>query len=250
MHPARGLPRVPRSHLYVAGDRRDHLAKALPKTVVHRMLRGLVDAKFVAYNEYLRKYSLGPGAFAVGVAAMRRFNLQERVRRTLEEVAESTQETATFSTLQGRSRVYVDQVVSHQSRRFEISVGQQYPLHAGSSSKCILATYSQQELDEILGAQLDSLTPRTVTDIERLKAELRQIRKRGYAYSIGERDVGGGGVAAAVHQSDGSAFGAISVCFPAQRYDPARVRAYGEIIVEAARSIDLFIAEQEDAGAL
>lgn len=217
----------------------------LPKTVVHRTLRGLVEERFVTYNEYLRKYSLGPGAFAVGAAAMRRFALQERVRHVLEEVADVTQETATFSTLQGRSRVYIDQVASHQSRRFEVSVGKQFPLHAGSSSKSILATYSEPEIDSILSKQLDRLTPRTVTDIDDLKTQLRQIRKRGYAFSIGERDLRGGGVAAALQQNDGSAFGSISVCFPANRFDADRVQLYGEVVMNAARSINRYMASRE-----
>lgn len=217
----------------------------LSKTVVHRTLQGLVETKFVTYNEYLRRYSLGPGAFAVGIAALRRFNIQEMVRRTLEEISQLSQETATFSTLQGRSRVYVDQVVSHQSRRFEVEMGKQYPLHAGSSSKCILAAYSQEELESILDARLDRLTSRTVTDGERLRAQLRQIRRRGHAISLGERDLKGGGVASAVHQGDGNVFGSISVCFPASRFDPDRVNLYGEIVSDAAKTIDRYIASQE-----
>ncbi|WP_213451290.1 IclR family transcriptional regulator [Rhizomonospora bruguierae] len=219
---------------------------SLPKTVVHRLLRGLVEARFAKYNENTRRYSLGPGAFTVGLAALRKIDIQGFVRSELERISALSNETSTFSALQGRGRVYVDQVVPDRSTAFEVRIGVPYPLHAGASSKSILAAHTTEESEALLAMPLARLTPRTATDIARLKVELRHIRRRGFAVSFGERDRDGAGVAAAVRQPGGGVFGAVSICFPISRYDPARAREFGEIVKGAARIIGQELAEQSD----
>ena len=217
---------------------------SLPKTVVHRLLRGLVEGKFAQYDEYTRRYSLGPGAFTVGLAALRKIDIQALVRSELQRISDLTNETATFSALQGRGRVYVDQVVPDREPGFEVRIGVPYPLHAGASSKSILAAHSNEELAALLEAPLTRLTARTATDIARLKIELQHIRRRGFAVSFGERDHRGGGVAAAVRQPGGGVFGAVSVCFPMTRCQPRRARQFGEIVMDAARTIGAELAAQ------
>jgi DNA-binding IclR family transcriptional regulator len=149
-----------------------------------------------------------------------------------------TSETATLSVRQGWSRVYVDQVLSPQEVRMWVTLGKAYPLHAGSSSKAILAALSDREVDQYLTEHgLESLTTSTISSREELKAEIESIRARGYASSSGERRADAGSVAAPILQAGGQVFGSISICGPITRFDKTAIRRYGALVKEAAAKL-------------
>ena len=100
-----------------------------------------------------------------------------------------------------------------------VPIGQPFPLHAGSSSKAFLAFLTEDEQAEYLRTQqLDALTDRTIVDAEALRAELRTIRGRGFARSLGERQRGAASVAAPVFSHEGKPIAVISVCGPLERF--------------------------------
>lgn len=118
-----------------------------------------------------------------------------------------------------------------------VELGTPHPLHAGGTGKSILAFLPVPYQQRVLGSGLDRLTPATITDPQRLAAELREIAGRGYAVSLGERQHDAGSVASPIFAGDGQVIGAISVCGPVGRFDSAAVTAYGELAVAAAAEI-------------
>ena len=99
-----------------------------------------------------------------------------------------------------------------------VELGRRFPLHAGSSSRSILAFLPATERREFLAHhELDALTPRTITDRGDLAARLEDVRATGAAQSDGERQHGAGSVASPIFGFDGQVVGAISVCGPAYR---------------------------------
>lgn len=214
----------------------------LPKAVVHRIVKVLTADGFLAFDDDTKRYRLGPRALAVGLAALGQLDVPAVARPFLERLVGQSGETATLSVRQGWSRVYVDQVLSPQEVRMSVSIGRPYPLHAGSSSKAILAALPDPEVDEYLRHHtLDPLTDVTVTSPPALRSEVARIRELGYAVSIGERQPGAGSVAAPVRQADGSAFGSISLCGPADRFDDELRRRYGWLVAATAAEISAAI---------
>jgi hypothetical protein len=82
---------------------------------------------------------------------------------------------------------------------------------------------------------LAAVTPNTITDPERLQADLEETRRCGYAISMEETDQGAGGVAAPVRTTDGYAIAAIGVAGPLHRLSDARLGQIGGIPVQAPR---------------
>lgn len=219
----------------------------LSKTVAHRMLKELAALDFLAFDEVTKRYRLGPGALHVGMAALRGLDVPRVARPHLQRLVQQTGETATLSARQGAARVYIDQVLSPQEIRMSVALGTAHALHAGSSSKAILAALSDDEIDEYLqGHPLDPVTDRTITSVRGLRAELDVIRERGYAASAGERQHGAGSVAAAVLLADGGVFGAVSLCGPLHRFDAGVRAGHGALVVAAARKISLELGWRPD----
>jgi DNA-binding IclR family transcriptional regulator len=209
----------------------------LSKAVVHRILQTLVERRLLVSDPASRGYQLGPAAAALGARALRESQLRTVAMPVLRELQLATGETTTVSARVHSGRVYLDQVESTREIKMTVEVGRRYPLHAGSSSRCILAFLPDGEREAVLGAELPSLTTRTMTDHESLRARLAEIRTTGVAGSDGERQEGAGSVAAPVFGIDGVVIGAISVCGPAARVDAAARERFGPLVRTAADRI-------------
>ncbi|MET8063835.1 IclR family transcriptional regulator [Micromonospora sp. NPDC005686] len=209
----------------------------IPKAVAHRILKELVTDAFLAFDEGTKQYQLGPGALTVGLAALRTLDVPKTARPYLERLVELSGETATLSIRQGWQRVYVDQVLSPHEVRMSVALGRMYPLHAGSSSKAILAALPDETIEEFLTQHRHaSLTPRTLTSADALRDDVAGIRERGYAVSFGERQAGSASVAAAIRNASGDVVGAVSLCGPRERLAEQTLR-HGAAVVEAARAV-------------
>lgn len=209
----------------------------LSKAVVHRILRSLVSRGLVALDEDGRRYRLGPAAATLGARALRDMNLREAALPVLRRLQAESGETATVSELVGVSRVYLDQVPSHQEIKMTVEIGRPFPLHAGASSRAILAFAPPELRRQILDGPLEALTPKTIVDRDGLGAELERNAREGVAVSFGERQAGAASVAAPLLGTGGYAAGAISVCGPVDRFDEEVVARLRPRVLDAAREV-------------
>ncbi|MGW4249122.1 IclR family transcriptional regulator [Nocardia sp. NPDC004722] len=209
----------------------------ITKAAVHRILTALRSRDLITLEPTTRRYALGHAAMALGRAYLARTDLRVMAGPELRRLATLTGETATLSIRRGDTRMYVDQVVPDQELRMEVALGQPYPLHAGSSSKAILAYLRKEEIDEYLRRhELTAFTDATVTSQRKLRTELNAIRARGYAVSLGERQVGAASIAAPVLDHDGGVVAAISVCGPLSRFEP-HIDDYVPMLLKASGAL-------------
>lgn len=209
----------------------------LSKAVVHRILQTLVQRGLLTADAGTRGYHLGPAAAALGARALRESDLRAVAMPVLRELQQATGETTTVSALVPGGRVYIDQVQSVREIKMTVEVGRRFPLHAGSSSMCMLAFLPADEQDAVLSGPLEALTPNTICDPPTLRSRLEKVRHQGYARSGGERQQGAGSVAAPVFGVDGSVLGAVSVCGPVDRVDAEARERYVPLLTSAADRI-------------
>lgn len=208
----------------------------LSKAVVHRILQSLINRNLIAYDPSVREYRLGPAAAALGSRALRESDLRTAALPFVAELRDQLHETVTISAKMHGGRVYLDQVVGTHEITMSVELGRRFPVHAGSSGKCILAHSRPDEIDRVLADELAALTPATPTDPVALRAELAQIRERGYAASAGERQGDAGSIAVPVFDP-GGLVGSISVCGPRFRVTDAFVAATAPELIETADRI-------------
>ncbi|QYJ16589.1 Transcriptional regulator KdgR [Rubrobacter xylanophilus DSM 9941] len=209
----------------------------LSKAVVHRILSSLASRGLVTLDGGSRTYRLGPAAAALGARALAGLELRRVALPVLRRLQRETGETTTLSELVGTARVYLDQVPSLKEIKMTVEVGRPFPLHAGASSKAILAFAPPELREQVLAGPLEALTPLTPTDRAELEAEISRIREAGTAVSRGERQRGAGSVAAPVIGVDGYAVGSISVCGPVDRFGEETVERMRPLVRDAAREI-------------
>jgi DNA-binding IclR family transcriptional regulator len=209
----------------------------LSKAVVHRILQALLARGLINIDPETRAYRLGPAAAMLGARALRDSDLRGLAMPVIGELQRRTGETTTVSALVPGGRVYLDQVESRQEIKMTVEIGRRFPLHAGSSSQCILAFLPEPRRTEIVSGTLEALTSRTIVERTRLLDALTAIRRTGYAYTQSERQPGAASVAAPVFGFDGAVVGAISVCGPVGRVDEGASNKYAPLVREAADRI-------------
>ena len=189
----------------------------LSKAVVHRILSALRNKGLVEFDSQTRRYSLGPITMSLGLTYLQKLDVRRVAMTELVSLSRATNETTTLSVRSGASRVYVDQVLPQREVLMSVTLGVAYPLHAGASSKALLAFLPHDEIELFLQSPLTRVTNQTIIDRRKLRRELTQIAERGWATSIGERLPGAGSVAAPIFDYRNYPVAVVSVCGPADR---------------------------------
>jgi IclR family acetate operon transcriptional repressor len=150
-----------------------------------------------------------------------RLDLRSLARPVLLELMQSTGETATLSLRGEREAITVDSVPSASSVVSMARLGRPSISHATAVGKVMLA-FGGGPLPR--AGDLTPLTERTITDRERLAAEVAAVRERGYGTVFGEREVDVNAIAAPVFDRLGNLAAILGVQGPASRLeDPTRV---------------------------
>jgi DNA-binding IclR family transcriptional regulator len=89
----------------------------------------------------------------------------------------------------------------------------------------------------MLSTPLTRLTPRTITDLRKLRAQLAEVRARGYAQTLEELEEGLNAVAAPVRGMSGDVIAALSVSGPAFRMRAVDLPRFGKLTADAALAV-------------
>ncbi len=210
----------------------------LPKSTAHRLLTALVGQGFLMRDVHGRGYQLGYQMLHWGMVAQGGLDLRAEALPILRTLAKTVDETALLTVRDGLRGLYLEIVQSSQPVRLAMQVGQRLRLHAGASSKVLLAFLPEAEIDQILRAlELSPLTSHTLTDPAQLRVELAAIRQRGYATSFEETDLGAMGIATPVYDRMGQPVAGIGIAAPLTRIPPARVAEIAPAVVDAGRQL-------------
>jgi DNA-binding IclR family transcriptional regulator len=147
--------------------------------------------------------------------------LVERAQPVLARLRDVTGESAQLYRRQGTDRVCVAAAERGSGLRDTVPVGATLPMGAGSAAQVLLAFSGDQPPP---GA---AFTERALLD----------VRRRGWAHSVGEREAGVASVSAPVLGPDGSVVAAISVSGPIERLGRQPGRLHAAAVVAAAKEL-------------
>ncbi len=222
------------------------------KATAYRLASTLAERGLVERNPATDKYRLGFGMIHLAGAAMARLDLVQQARPILEELAERTRETVNLAVLDGDRVMHIDQITGTRSVVSVSWVGRRTPYHCTSNGKVLLAFLGEGERERLLQAPLERQTPNTIVDPVALRAQLVEVRARGYAHTIEELEEGLNAVAAPVRQADGGVVAAVSVAGPAFRMRPVELPRIAQMAMDAAGAISArmgYVERRQSVGA-
>ncbi|QYX76211.1 IclR family transcriptional regulator domain-containing protein [Streptomyces akebiae] len=195
----------------------------LTRAAARRFLLTLVDLGYVHTDG--RLFRLTPRVLELGYAYLSSFTLPDLAEPHLERLAAQVGESSSLCVLDGDDIVYVARVSASRIMTATITVGTRFPAHVTSVGRVILAHLPDEEIDARLArADLVPLTRRTLTSADQLRAELRRVRRQGYALVDQELEEGLRSVAVPVRDRDAEVVAAVNIPVHAGRTSVEAVR--------------------------
>ncbi|MGR3935889.1 MULTISPECIES: IclR family transcriptional regulator [Streptomyces] len=208
------------------------------KSTAFRLLGALEARGLVEQAAERGKYRLGFGIVRLAGSVMGRLDITQQGRPVCERLAEEIGETVNIAVLREHYAVNLYQVRGPGAVGTHRWVGQLTPLHATSSGKILLAHLSAKERAAALKASgMEKLTPRTLTAKTKLEKNLTETRKRGYAVTLEELEIGLHAMAAPIRSGDGEVIAALSASGPAYRFTEERIPELAPVLVKGAEEI-------------
>jgi IclR family transcriptional regulator, pca regulon regulatory protein len=199
-------------------------ATGLTRAATRRFLLTLVKLGYVRSDG--REFSLRPRVLELGYAYLSGLGMPEVAAPYLEELVAEVRESSSVSVLDGHHIVYVARVPTKRIMTVAISVGTRFPAYATSMGRVLLAGMSDDDLERYLAeADFAKMTDRTVTDPDRLREIVGEVRRQGYAIVDQELEEGLRAIAAPIHGAGGAVTAAINVSAHASRVSMAAMRA-------------------------
>lgn len=163
-------------------------ASNLPLPTIHRLLRTLVT---LGYARQLpsRRYALGPRLIRLGERAGKQ--LGTLAGPVLEHLVSELGETANLAMLDGDGAVYAAQRPSPHAMRMFTEVGRRVSLHNTGVGKALLSTMTDEEVTRLIERTgMPPRTPKSLSTLPDLLADLATIREQGYAIDDEEQELG------------------------------------------------------------
>ncbi|WP_247004709.1 IclR family transcriptional regulator [Halosolutus gelatinilyticus] len=187
----------------------------VPKSTAHAHLSTLAETGYVINDD--GDYRLGYKFLTTGSRIKHRNGLFQVAEEFMTDLADRTGELVSLVVEQSGQAVILHKASGDRSLELGIYSGMTTPLHTNATGKTILASLPDERTDEILDARgLTRVTDETITDEETLRAELEEIRERGYAVDWDQQVTGMGLVAAPIVVND-RLEGAIGIVGPTGR---------------------------------
>jgi len=173
----------------------------LPRATAHRLAVALEGHRLV------RRTPAGAWAPGPALAELGRGtgDLGEIAGRHLIALRDASGESAQFYVRDGATRVCVAAAERTSGLRDTVPVGARLPMTAGSAAHALLAFTPADEVTRLLPSA--SFTART----------LLEVRRRGWAHSVAEREPGVASLSAPVRDGSGAVLGAVSISGPVER---------------------------------
>jgi len=210
----------------------------LSQSTVHRILQELIAAEYVTKDDLTKRYLVGTGLFELAMTVRTSHFLINAAAEGMQKLNEITKETIHLIISIDNYATYLYKIDCKLPIGLQSKVGNKIPLYCTSGGKMLLA-YAPDDWKEryFRDTELVARTSNTITNIEKLKAELETIRKQGYSIDECEHNPEVRCIAAPLFIGQGTAVGAISIAAPQYRFSHELALSYTEDLVRIADDI-------------
>ncbi|MEO5319715.1 IclR family transcriptional regulator [Arthrobacter sp. CC3] len=210
----------------------------LPFSTTYRLLGSLTRDGFVDYEPDGRRYHLGLRVFQLGQRVSNHHGFAGTALPILRRVTEKTGEATILSVRDGNHHLTVNKVDGPQTFRVTSDPGHLGALHTTSVGKALVAFAEDSERKRLVEElPLDPLTEFSITDRDAFRAEIDQVRRRGYAVMDEENELGMRAVAVPVFNAQGYAFASLAAAVPVFRLSLEDLVALVPALQEAASEL-------------
>ena len=216
----------------------------LPKPTIHRLFATLEAEGFLQRELDGRSYTAGRRFRRLSINVLSSLRIRTARLAVLNAVAERIGETCNIAVPDRDAMIYLDRVETKWPLRIQLPTGTHVPFYCTASGKMYLSTLKRSHLLRYLGAaKLETRTPTTITDRDRLREEIALTRERGYAQDAEEFMEGMIALAVPIDDDQGRLLSTLSFHAPTQRLSLDDAHAHLPDLRAAAKELSRLVIE-------
>ncbi|WP_142781749.1 IclR family transcriptional regulator [Agrobacterium sp. T29] len=185
----------------------------LDRATTRRCLLTLSELGYAAYDG--KFFTVTPKVLRLGTGCLATMPLPRIVQPLLDHLSEEIGQSTSVSILDETEIVYVARAAQQRVMSIALMPGSRLPAYCTSMGRVLLSAQTPERQREILEAsRLVARTPKTLTDIDALLAEIEVTRIRGYAMIDQEVEIGLRSIAVPLKNVRGNTIAALNVGLP------------------------------------
>lgn len=210
----------------------------LNTSTAFHLIKTLVSLGFLVQEPETKRYRIGSHVFALAAGAMNEATLLTLGMPVLEWLSEETGEAAHLAVRTRSDIALVARTEATGMLQMSERVGIIRPAHATAIGKVLMATLPDaQRADLVAALDLRKFTEATITDPDKLLAELDVVRREGLAHDRCEFDADVRCLAMPVRDFSGRCVAAIGISGPVWRMAPEAVEEKGAVLARGADTL-------------
>src|SRR5579859_1379722 len=210
----------------------------IPKSSASYILRTLDRRGYLQRDDASGRYRLGLKVLSLGGDARAHLDAADIALPFMQALQERIHLTIHLAVLDHGEAVYIEKVEAPGFFKVDTWVGRRMFLHSTSVGKCLIAGLPRPQIEALLHQQgLKKRTPKTITSMSKLLAELELVREQGHAMDDEENSLGARCAAAPISGTSGAVIAALGVSGTLTQMDEANLPRILEALKETARRI-------------
>lgn len=210
----------------------------LSHSTAHRLLQRLISERFALQFTSSRRYTLGPLAFELGVAAAAQFDVWQSARSLIRSFADEVGDTVYLVVRSGSEAVCIERVEGPSPVRvLPLEAGSRRPLGLGAGGLAILAALPEDEREETISDIGPTIFSQGKLTRASLDASIDHYHRNGYALVRNRVTLGTSAVGVHISNTFGSPIAAVSVAAIGSRMGDSRAWALARQLQEVSKQI-------------
>jgi len=215
----------------------------LPKTTVFRYLQTLSAAEFLEHDLKRDRYGVGRKFRSLARVDQELQGLRDIAQPEMRTLMETFHETVNLAVLSENEVVYIDMLEPGRPLRANARIGHRHPAHSTSLGKAMMAFLPDADA-LALSSELPQRTINTLTDADKLRRQVDDVRRRGYAIEVGENEDGLMCIGVPILDRTGYPVAAMSLSAPERRMKPELTAVAADALKGAAKRISTHLGAQ------
>lgn len=207
------------------------------KSRIHRHLRTLVEAGYLVRDPESERYKVSARLMALGQTVSEGHELSITARPAMLDLRDRFGRSVALSVAEAQGMRIIATLPGQSNIDIGVKPGSLLALHVSAQGKVALAFGDESLMRGLMRAPLAPATPHTLVDPLELAAEVRDVRKRGWAAAPNEALIGMNALAAPVFDALGRFAGALALVDSIQFMPAPPPEAMVEGLVAAAARI-------------
>ena len=210
----------------------------LNKTTAFNLVASLVALRFVEQDAQTRRYRLGLRNLELGRLVQQRLRISHLARPILADLCRKTNETVNLGLSDLLDLLVIDSFQGSRILHARANAGWRSMYHCTALGKAFMTAWDEPMRHTIYSSRgLPELTPKTITSVDELEAQLVLFREQGYSTDVEENEIGVNGIARWIRDGLGEVAAAVSVAGHSSRMTPETMERIAPDVIAAANAI-------------